>query len=145
MPPSVASRASIINFTVTSGSLENRALDIALKETRPDVEKERTDLVMLNGEWKLRLQTLEEELLDSLGTTPGEILDNDNVMNTLETLKSETDGLNEKLAHSGEVMNRVEEIRSNYSDVAKNLSGIYTILNHLVVLIILQVFIDEIC
>ena len=55
-------------------------------------------------------------------TTPGEILDNDNVMNTLETLKSETDGLNEKLAHSGEVMNRVEEIRSNYSDVAKNLS-----------------------
>ena len=100
---------------------------------------------MLNGEWKLRLQTLEEELLDSLSTTPGEILDNDNVMNTLETLKSETDGLNEKLAHSGEVMNRVEEIRSNYSDVAKNLSGIYTILNHLVVLIILQVFIDEIC
>lgn len=131
LPPSVASRASIINFTVTSGSLENRALDIALKETRPDVEKERTDLVMLNGEWKLRLQTLEEELLDSLSTTPGEILDNDNVMNTLETLKSETDGLNEKLAHSGEVMNRVEEIRSNYSDVAKNLSGIYTIFESL--------------
>ena len=56
LPPSVASRASIINFTVTSGSLENRALDIALKETRPDVEKERTDLVMLmvNGNYVCR-------------------------------------------------------------------------------------------
>lgn len=131
LPPSVSSRTTVVNFTVTSGSLENRALDIALQEVRPDVEQQRAELVILNGEWKLRLQALEEELLNSLGTTAGELLDNDSVMETLETLKIETDGLNEKLAHSVEVMNHVEETRAKYQDVARGLSTIYSIFESL--------------
>ncbi|RCK58006.1 Dynein heavy chain, cytoplasmic [Candida viswanathii] len=131
LPPSVSSRTTVVNFTVTSGSLENRAMDFALQEVRPDVEQQRAELVVLNGEWKLRLQALEEELLDSLGTSAGELLDNDSVMQTLETLKTETDGLNEKLAHSVEVMNHVEETRGKYQDVSKCLSTIYSILESL--------------
>ena len=111
-------------------------MDIALQEVRPDVEQQRAELVILNGEWKLRLQALEEELLNSLGTTAGELLDNDSVMETLETLKIETDGLNEKLAHSVEVMNHVEETRAKYQDVARGLSTIYSIFESLGELII---------
>ncbi|EMG45477.1 ro-1 Dynein heavy chain [Candida maltosa Xu316] len=127
LPPSVSSRTTIVNFTITSGSLENRTLDIALKEIRPDVEQQRAELMVLNGEWKLRLQALEEELLESLSKTPGEILDNDDVMKTLETLKIETDGLNEKINHSTEVMSQVEEIRNNYQDVATNVSKVFSV------------------
>ncbi|KAG7660522.1 DYN1 [[Candida] subhashii] len=125
LPSSVSSRTSIVNFTITSGSLENRTLDIALKVLKPDVEKKRADLITLSGEYRVRLESLEKELLDSLNQSAGEILENDYVLETLERLKSEAIGINEKLDQSADVISSVEETRNTYQEIAKHSSAIY--------------------
>ncbi|EGW31386.1 cytoplasmic dynein heavy chain [Spathaspora passalidarum NRRL Y-27907] len=128
LPAFVSSRTNIVNFTVTIGSLETRALDIALRVAKPDIEKQREELISLNGEYHARLQTLEEELLNSLSDSIGNILDNDKLVETLETLKAESSLISEKLSHAKEIILNVEEARNQYQEVAKHASIIYSVL-----------------
>jgi dynein heavy chain 1 len=47
------------------------------------------DLVKVQGEYKVKLRRLERSLLDALNAVQGNILDDDSVITTLETLKRE--------------------------------------------------------
>ena len=48
-----------------------------LKSERPDVDKKRSDLLKLQGEFMLRLRHLEKSLLQALNEVRGRILDDD--------------------------------------------------------------------
>ncbi|CAI5758795.1 unnamed protein product [Candida verbasci] len=123
----VMSRTTIINFTTTSGSLENQTLNIILKELKPDVEKQRVELNLLNSEYRTRLQGLEIDLLDSLNDSI-QILDNEEVLKRLEIIKSESDSINEKLSNSDTVIAIIEQTRDYYRQLAKQTSVIYSMI-----------------
>ena len=44
----------------------------------------------LQGEYQVKLRELEDSLLDALSNTKGSILEDEKVINTLETLKKES-------------------------------------------------------
>ncbi|KAK6455692.1 dynein heavy chain, cytosolic [Scheffersomyces xylosifermentans] len=131
LTPFISARTTVVNFTTTTGSLENKVLNISLKETKPDIEKKRTELVSLQGEYQVRLHFLEEELLRSLSESSGNILDNDYIIDTLESLKAEATEIDQKFSDSVEVMETVDKFRDHFQDVAKHLSGIFNILSRL--------------
>ena len=134
LPPFVASRTKVINFSITSGSLENRVLDLTLQEMRPKVEEKRREIMSLNGEYYARLHALEEELLSSLSVSDGNLLDDDSLFDTLESLKAESTQVDYKISDTLEVLNTVEQARNEYSDLATHSSLIYSTLlklNHL--------------
>ena len=54
--PDVCSRVTFVNFTVTPSSLESQCLTKILKMERPDVDKQRSDLLKLQGEYQARLR-----------------------------------------------------------------------------------------
>jgi dynein heavy chain 1, cytosolic len=87
--PDISSRVTFVNFTITRGSLQSQCLSQVLKVERPDSDKKRTDLIKLRGEFQFRLRHLEKMLLQSLNDSKGNILDDDHVILTLETLKKE--------------------------------------------------------
>ncbi len=72
-----------MNFTVTRGSLQTQCLNQVLKAERPDVDKKRSDLLKLQGEFLLRLRHLEQSLLQALNEVKGRILDDDRYAITL--------------------------------------------------------------
>ena len=76
-PPDICSRVTFVNFTVTRSSLQSQCLNQVLKAERPDVDKKRSDLLKLQGEFALRLRQLEKSLLTSLNESKGRILDDD--------------------------------------------------------------------
>lgn len=129
LSPFVSARTTLVNFTITSASLENKILNLTLQDIKPDVEKKRTELVTLQGEYQVRLHSLEEELLSLLSV--GNILDNDIIINTLESLKAEATEIDQKIIESKEVMETVEEVRNTYSEVAKHSSLIYKLFKRL--------------
>ena len=51
-----------------------------LKAERPDVDKKRSDLLKLQGEFLLRLRHLEKSLLQALNEVKGKILDDDRLV-----------------------------------------------------------------
>lgn len=129
--PAVASRTTIVNFSITSGSLESKVLDLTLKEMKPDVEEKRKEIVSLRGEYHAQLTVLETNLLNSLTSCKGNILDDDMIIETLENLKIETSEIDFKLSNTVEVMEKVEEARLEYSKLSNHSSLLFTTIQDL--------------
>ena len=129
--PDVCSRTTLVNFTVTQSSLQTQSLDDVLKAERPDVDQRRSNLLKMQGEFNTHLRGLEKRLLRSLNESKGNILDDDLVIETLETLKKETAEISRKMAETEGVMAEVETITKQYSAIARASSAIFAVLEQL--------------
>lgn len=130
-PPDVCSRATFVNFTVTRSSLQTQSLNEVLKSERPDVDERRTNLIKLQGEFNTNLRRLERKLLQALNESRGNILDDDHVIDTLETLKKEATEISKKMLETEGVMTEVEDITREYSGISKACSAIFAVLEQL--------------
>lgn len=129
--PDICSRVTFVNFTMTRSSLQSQSLDQVLKVERPDTERKRTDLMKLQGEFKLRLRTLEKLLLQALNESSGNILDDDKVIDTLETLKREAAEVTRKVEETDIIMKEVEQVTAEYLPLAQACSSVFFILEQL--------------
>ncbi|KAJ5148038.1 hypothetical protein N7526_001390 [Penicillium atrosanguineum] len=130
-PPDVCSRTTFVNFTVTQSSLQTQSLNDVLKFERPDVDERRNNLVKMQGEFKVHLRQLEKRLLQALNESRGNILDDDNVIETLETLKKEAAEISKKMSETEGVMTEVENITHQYSTIARACSAVFAVLEQL--------------
>ncbi|KAK7218812.1 hypothetical protein V2G26_006815 [Clonostachys chloroleuca] len=129
--PDICSRTTFVNFTVTQSSLQTQSLNDVLKSERPDVDERRSNLIKLQGEFKIHLRQLEKRLLQSLNESRGNILDDDHVIETLETLKNEAAEISAKMSNTEGVMTEVDQITQQYSVIAKSCSAVFAILEQL--------------
>ena len=129
--PDICSRVTFVNFTMTRSSLQSQSLDQVLKAERPDTERKRTDLMKMQGEFRLRLRMLEKLLLQALNESTGNILDDDKVIDTLETLKKEAAVITKKVEETDLVMREVEQVTAEYLPLAQACSAIFFILEQL--------------
>jgi dynein heavy chain 1 len=129
--PDVCSRTTFVNFTVTQSSLKTQTLNEVLKSERPDVDERRSNLVKMQGEFTQRLRRLERGLLQALNESRGNILDDENVIQTLETLKNEAAEITTKATETEGVMNEVNTIMSTYDIIARSCSAIFAVLEQL--------------
>ncbi|KAF7784539.1 hypothetical protein Agabi119p4_704 [Agaricus bisporus var. burnettii] len=129
--PDICSRVTFVNFTMTRSSLQSQSLDQVLKVERPDTERKRTDLMKIQGEFRLRLRTLEKLLLQALNESSGNILDDDKVIDTLETLKREAADITRKVEETDVVMKEVEQVTTEYLPLAQACSSVFFVLEQL--------------
>ncbi|TXT09077.1 hypothetical protein VHUM_02551 [Vanrija humicola] len=129
--PDICSRVTFVNFTMTRGSLQTQALDKVLKVERPEIDQKRTDLMKLQGEFRLRLRHLERSLLQALNESTGSILDDDKVIETLEVLKKEAAEVTRKVEDTDVIMKEVEGVTAEYMPLASACSTIYFALEQL--------------
>ncbi len=129
--PDVCSRVTMVNFTVTRSSLQMQCLNQVLKAERPDIDKKRTDLLKLQGEFQLRLRHLEKNLLQVLNEAKGRILDDNTVISTLETLKKEAQEVSTKVDETEEIMADVEKTSMKYLPLSMACSSIYFTIDNL--------------
>ena len=124
-PPDICSRVTFVNFTVTRSSLQTQCLNQVLKAERPDIDQKRSDLLKLQGEFQLRLRHLEKNLLSCLNEAKGRILDDDNVINTLEVLKTEAAEVGRKVDETDQVIADIENTSKQYLPLSSACSHIY--------------------
>lgn len=129
--PDICSRVTFVNFTMTKASLQSQSLDQVLKVERPDTEQRRTDLMKVQGEFQLRLRTLEKLLLQALNESQGNILDDDKVIDTLETLKREAAEVTRKVEETDMIMKEVEQVTAEYLPLAQACSSVFFVLEQL--------------
>ena len=123
--PDISSRVSFVNFTVTHESLFLQCLDRILKSERPDIEIKRKDLLRMQGEFQYRLHHLEKALLQSLNDSTGNILDDEKVLTSLESLKKEANEVAVKVAETDDILLEVASVTSLYEPLAEKASSIY--------------------
>ena len=130
-PPDICSRTTFVNFTVTQSSLQTQSLNDVLKSERPEVDERRSNLVKMQGQFAIRLRGLEKQLLQALNASQGNILDDDVIIESLETLKKQANDISKKMAETDGVMTEVESITSQYGTIAQACSSVFSILEQL--------------
>lgn len=87
-------------------------LGVENSSKRPDINKKRSDLLKLQGEFHLRLRQLEKSLLQALNDAKGKILNDDFVITILKTLKQEAADISKKVEETDKIITKLET-RSN--------------------------------
>lgn len=99
--PHVSHRLTCFTLvTLTSQGLTEQLLNVTLRHERSDLEEAREVLIKQMSENKATLQALEDTLLRELSSAQGNILDNSELIATLESAKLKAVEIAEKLEAS---------------------------------------------
>ncbi|PNH08033.1 Dynein-1-alpha heavy chain, flagellar inner arm I1 complex [Tetrabaena socialis] len=98
--PEISGKTMIINYGVTQQGLTEQLLNVTLRHERADLEEAREALIKQMSENKATLQALEDTLLRELSNAQGNILDNSELIATLESAKLKAVEIAEKLEAS---------------------------------------------
>merc|ERR1719242_2057863 len=129
--PDLCSRVTFVNFSVTPSSLQSQTLNKVLRVERPDVEQRRNEQLRLQGEFKFQIKELENQLLNALNTSTGNILEDTDLMDTLEELKLKSKVIAEKAEETEKVLMEVEEASEFYTAFGVACSKLYFSLENL--------------
>ncbi|EDQ85850.1 uncharacterized protein MONBRDRAFT_11532 [Monosiga brevicollis MX1] len=130
-PPDLCSRVTMVNFTITRGSLQSQCLNQALRCERPDIDERRMKQLKLQGAFRAQLRSLEKQLLQTLNEVGTSILDDDKVLTALETLKTQAAEVAEEVAKSDTEMQVIASVTKEYVPLAAKCSHIYFTLEQL--------------
>ncbi|KAG7861843.1 hypothetical protein KL939_000864 [Ogataea angusta] len=131
IPPYLEARMNVLNYTFTSSSLVNQALNMTLNSEQPSLEQQLVELSKLNGEYKESLYNLENDLLLSLSDTRVSILENDELVNKLESIKHQAASIKTKLSRSSEVLDQVKQVRDKYTILGEAFCNVQLLLDRL--------------
>lgn len=128
-PPEVCIKVTLINFTVTMEGLEEQLLgDVVIKE-KPEVEEKRDKIVLQMASDKKTLKNIENTILKMLSeSTEEQILDEDTLINVLETSKITSTEINLRITQATIVEEEINQTRLGYKSVAIRGSIIYFVI-----------------
>ncbi|KAG5280454.1 hypothetical protein AALO_G00060150 [Alosa alosa] len=117
--PAVFGKAMVINYTVTLKGLEDQLLSVIVGFERKELEEQRERLIQETSENKRLLKDLEDSLLRELATSTGNMLDNVELVHTLEETKSKASEVFEKLKLAEKTSIDIDKLRDGYRPAAK--------------------------
>ncbi|UYV65972.1 DNAH10 [Cordylochernes scorpioides] len=113
-PPAIFAKSLIINFTVTLKGLEEQLLSVLVAFERKELEEKRESLVKETSRNKQLLKDLENSLLHELAYSRGNILDNVELVKTLEDTKTKASQVFEELQLAQVTSQEIEKLRNSY-------------------------------
>jgi dynein heavy chain len=118
-PPEVQAECTCINFTVTEAGLEDQLNFAIVKLERPDLAREKSRLISQQNEFKVKLAELEALLLEKLANAEGDILEDTDLILSLEDAKKTSDEVKEKMVIATETEAKINETSENYRPSAQ--------------------------
>ena len=126
--PEVSTKVTIVNFAVKEQGLEAQLLNIVVQKERPDLDKQKNELVVKVAQGKRTIAELEDTLLDLLANASGSLLDNIELINTLNESKTTSDQVTESLKIAEETGVAITEASSLYRPCSVRAAILYFVL-----------------
>ena len=126
--PEVSTKVTIVNFAVKEQGLEAQLLNIVVQKERPDLDKQKNELVVKVAQGKRTIAELEDTLLDLLANATGSLLDNIELINTLNESKTTSDEVTESLKVAEETGIAITEASSMYRPCSVRAAILYFVL-----------------
>ncbi|KAI9223372.1 dynein heavy chain and region D6 of dynein motor-domain-containing protein [Blastocladiella britannica] len=122
---------TVINYSVTLKGLQDQLLNVVVGHERRELEEQRERLVQEMSSNKMLLKELEDTLLRELASSTGMILDNTELIRTLDETKTKATEIAQKLVLANQTARDVESSRDGYRPVAKCGAILYFVLAEL--------------
>nr|XP_004029568.4 dynein axonemal heavy chain 6 [Gorilla gorilla gorilla]XP_055234907.1 dynein axonemal heavy chain 6 [Gorilla gorilla gorilla] len=126
--PEVCIKVTIINFTVTKSGLEDQLLSDVVRLEKPRLEEQRIKLIVRINTDKNQLKTIEEKILRMLFTSEGNILDNEELIDTLQDSKITSGAIKTRLEEAESTEQMINVAREKYRPVATQGSVMYFVI-----------------
>jgi len=123
--PEICVQVTLLNFMATPDGLEDQMLGILVAKEEPDIEKKRQALVVESAQNKAQLKEIEDRILELLSNAQGNILDDEELINTLATSKVASQRIEERVAEQEKTQATVQETRDTYVPVAVRSSALF--------------------
>ena len=123
--PEVCIKVTIINFSVTKSGLEDQILSDVVRLERPDLEEQRNKLILSINNDRNQLKAIEDKILKMLFESEGNILDNEELVNTLNDSKTTSQAISGRLAEAEKTEANITIAREKYRPVAAKGSVMY--------------------
>ncbi|KAK9812825.1 hypothetical protein WJX72_004356 [[Myrmecia] bisecta] len=123
--PELCTKVSLLNFMTTREGLEDQLLGIVVAKERPELEEEKNRLILAGAENKRRLQEIEDEILRVLSASQGNILEDEDAVNILQSSKVLADDISDKQKIADETEIKIDAARAGYKPVAHHASVLY--------------------
>ncbi|KAM9407837.1 LOW QUALITY PROTEIN: dynein axonemal heavy chain 2 [Salvelinus alpinus] len=127
--PEISTKTTIVNFAVKEQGLEAQLLGIVVRKERPELEEQKDSLVINIASGKRKLQELEDEILRLLNEATGSLLDDVQLVNTLQTSKVTATEVSEQLETSELTEIKIDTAREAYRPCAQRASILFFVLN----------------
>ncbi|XP_077154626.1 cytoplasmic dynein 2 heavy chain 1 isoform X5 [Ranitomeya variabilis] len=128
IPPDASSIVTEVNFTTTSAGLRGQLLALTIQHEKPDLEEQKTKLLQQEEDKKIQLAKLEESLLETLATSQGNLLDNKELINSLNQTKASSALIQDSLSESHRLQISLDQERNAYLPLAESASRMYFII-----------------
>jgi dynein heavy chain len=117
--PEISGKAMIINYSVTLKGLENQLLDVVVGRERKDIQDRYSELVKDMSANSALLLRLEDVLLKELSSSTGDILENEQLIATLNETKTKATDIAGKLEQAKFTEVEIQKARAQYRPPAK--------------------------
>jgi len=129
--PEIFGKVMIINYSVTLQGLEDQLLNEVVKVERADLAEQSAMLIEECSELATMLKELEDTLLFELANSTGNILDNTDLIETLEKTKTKATEISGKLAEAKATSQEIAVTCAAYRPVAKRGSILFFVMSSL--------------
>ncbi|KAJ3118419.1 Dynein heavy chain 7, axonemal [Phlyctochytrium bullatum] len=123
--PELSVKVSLLNFMITPEGLEDQLLGIVVAKERPELEEEKTQLILQSAENKKRLKEIEDQILHILSSAEGNILENETAIEVLSSSKVISVELFEKQKIAEDTERKIDETRDSYRPIASHSSVLF--------------------
>jgi len=123
--PEICVKVALLNFTVTPEGLEDNMLNIVVKAEEPSMEERRQKNIIEYFENKNKQKQTEDRILKQLSESSGNILDDEELIETLKSSKEESEQIERQLEAQQRDQERFQHIRNFYQIVAKRVSALF--------------------
>ncbi|XP_060941446.1 dynein axonemal heavy chain 6 [Limanda limanda] len=123
--PEVCIKVTIINFTVTTSGLEDQLLSDVVRLESPHLEIQRNELIVQINADRNQLKDIEDRILKLLFTSEGNILDNEELVETLQESKVTSEAIKHRLQEAEATELMINAARERYRPVATRGSVLY--------------------
>ncbi|KAI9995414.1 hypothetical protein PInf_012475 [Phytophthora infestans] len=116
--PEVSVKVTLLNFMITPHGLEDQLLGIVVAQERPDLEEQKNKLIVQNARNKGLLKEIEDKILNILSSSQGNILEDEDAINTMNQSKQVADEIKKEQQVAEKTELEIDSVRQGYKPVA---------------------------
>ncbi|UJR10563.1 hypothetical protein I4U23_014763 [Adineta vaga] len=129
--PDMEAIVNEVNFTTTRAGLTGQLLATAIQHEKPELEVRKTELLRKEEELKIELAKLEDQLLEDLANATGNILENKELLQSLNKTKEKSATITNSLEESVKLGRDLDKERNDYLPLANHGSKLFFVISDL--------------
>ncbi|KAH9593471.1 Dynein heavy chain [Trypanosoma melophagium] len=126
--PETCTRVCLLNFAVRETGLEEQLLKIVVEKEKPELEHENEQLILDTAAAKKETKRLEDEILNLLSTSQVSLLENQKLVDTLQSAKVIATNIKQQLKEAEITSEKIQSAREQYRECARRASILFFVL-----------------